>query len=111
MRDYMASLELMTTRDDRYFYPTHGPRIPEPVAFARALVEHRHDRERQILACLAAHPCTIPELVTEMYRDTTPHILHMAAGQSVYSHLVHMTEEGRVTCDGDPTADSVYRLP
>ena len=45
-----------------------------------------------------------------MYTET-PHILHMAAGQSVFSHLVHMADRGVVTSDAaDVTADSVYRL-
>jgi glyoxylase-like metal-dependent hydrolase (beta-lactamase superfamily II) len=112
MRDYMRSLDLFVERDDRFFYPTHGPRIPEPIGFTRALVAHRHDRERQIVENLAGGPRTIPDLVTVMYRDTTPHILHMAAGQSVYSHLLSMAEDGRVASeDGEVTADSVFRLP
>ncbi len=109
MRDYLNSLALLLERTDRWFYPTHGPRIPDPQAFTRSLIAHRHDRERQILDCLATGPKSIPELVTAMYQ-ATPHVLHMAAGQSVYSHLLHLTERGAVLADdGDPTADSLYR--
>ena len=105
----MDSLHLLLDRSDQFFYPTHGPRIPEPIAFTRALIAHRQDREQQILDCLSGGPKTIPELVTEMYVET-PHILHMAAGQSVYSHLVHMVEKGIVETAGPPSADGSYYL-
>jgi glyoxylase-like metal-dependent hydrolase (beta-lactamase superfamily II) len=109
MSDYMVSLELLLERDDEWFYPTHGSPVPNPQAFTRALIAHRQDRERQIEACLASGPKTIPEMVTVMYH-ATPHILHMAAGQSVFSHLLHMSEAEKVaTDDPAPTADSVYR--
>ena len=51
----------------------------------------------------------IPDLVTKMYVKT-PHILYMAAGQSVYSHLVHMVQKGMVETEGAPSADGMYRL-
>lgn len=110
MAHYMTSLELLLDRDDRVYYPTHGPPVPDPVAFTRALIDHRLDRERQIVDCLASGPKTIPEMVTAMYTDTTPHILHMAAGQSVLSQLLWLVEKGTVQCDGRPTADSVFSL-
>ncbi len=109
MADYMASLELLLDRDDRVYYPTHGPPVDDPVSYTRALIEHRHHRTRQILDGLTAGPRTIPELVTEMYTDT-PHILHMAAGQSVLSHLLALVEAGRVRAEGTPGADSVFSL-
>lgn len=109
MIDYLASLELLLERTDDWFYPTHGARIPQPQDFTRALIAHRQDRERQILSCLQSGPKTIPEMVTTMYQ-ATPHVLHMAAGQSVFSHLVHMAERGLVSPEAThPTADARYR--
>lgn len=107
MDAYMDSLRLLLDRNDMFFYPTHGPRIPEPIAFTRALIAHRENREQQIMNCLSSGPKTIPELVTAMYTET-PHILHMAAGQSVYSHLIHMAKKGKVATDGEPNADSTF---
>lgn len=109
MAAYLRSLELLLDRDDRVYYPTHGPAVTEPVAFARSLLEHRHDRERQILTRLAEGPATVPDLVERMYTET-PHILYMAAGQSVLSHLFHLVETGRVITDGRPTADSTFTV-
>lgn len=109
MADYMASLALVANREgDRVYYPTHGPPITDPQTFVASLVEHRLDRERQILECLSSGPKTIPEMVTAMYTDTTPHILHMAAGQSVLSQLLWLVEKGEVATEGPTTADSVF---
>ena len=105
----MDSLYLLLDRNDEFFYPTHGPRIPEPISFTRSLIAHRQDREQQILNCLSEGPMAIPDLVMKMYVDT-PHILYMAAGQSVYSHLVHMVQKGMVETEGAPSADGIYRL-
>ena len=108
MNEYMDSLKLLLDRDDQFFYPTHGPRIPDPINFTKSLINHRLDRENQILQCLKSGPKTIPDLVTEMYKET-PHILHMAAGQSVFSHLVQLVENEAILTEGDPSADGIYK--
>jgi|TARA_B100001094_G_scaffold62210_1_gene58002 glyoxylase-like metal-dependent hydrolase (beta-lactamase superfamily II) len=109
MNDYMQSLAMLLDRKDRFFYPTHGPRIPDPIKFTSALIDHRINRENQIFDSLTLGSKTIPELVTEMYVET-PHILHMAAGQSVFSHLIHMVEKNIVKTDGTPSADGIFEL-
>ena len=108
MRAYMRSLERLRARGEEVFWPTHGPPIPEPRDFVTALLAHRHEREDQILACLAHDAATIPEMVEIMYADVGRH-LHVAAARSVLSHLIHMAETCRVRCDGPPGPDTVYR--
>ena len=108
MRAYMRSLERLRARGEEVFWPTHGPPIPEPRDFVTALLAHRHEREDQLLACLAHDASTIPEMVETMYADVGRH-LHAAAARSVLSHLIHMAETGRVRCDGPPGPDTVYR--
>ncbi len=110
MRRYMASLEKLLSRDDVRYWPTHGPNIDRPQDYVRAYMAHRRDRERQILDCLGRGVGAIPAMVTEMYRDV-PEGLHRAAARSVLSHLIHMVEEGRVTCEGPIAPDAIYRLP
>ncbi len=110
MGDYFASLRKLLPRDDLRYLPTHGPAVPAPQDFVRGFIEHREDRERQILACLASGPQNIPQMVAAMYRDVAP-ILHPAAARSVHAHLIHMAETGRVASDGPPAADAIYRLP
>lgn len=108
MHAYMTSLEKLLAREDALYWPTHGPAIPEPAAYVRALLAHRRDREHQIAGCLTAGAGTIEAMVARMYADV-PRELHPAAAQTVLSHLIHMIETGRAHSDGPPTLDARYR--
>jgi len=111
MGHYMASLRKLLDRGEHTYYPGHGGPIVDPAAFVQAFIEHRGEREQQILDCLAQHPQHIPEMVKDIYINT-PGYLHKAAARSVLSHLLHMAEEGRVVSPDDPPGpDSLYRLP
>lgn len=109
MRAYMASLEKLTRRSERIYYPTHGAPITAPLPYVSALLDHRHEREDQILACLADGIGLIPNMVAKMYADVDPG-LHRAAGRSVLSHLIHMVETGRAACEGKPAPDTNFNL-
>ena len=96
LADYLSSLELLLPRNDQTYWPTHGPPISlNPQAFAAALLQHRHDRTNQILACLTEDPKTIDQLVADIYADK-PKELHKPAAQSVKAHLIHLTETAQV---------------
>jgi glyoxylase-like metal-dependent hydrolase (beta-lactamase superfamily II) len=110
MRAYMASLRKLLGREDRLYVPTHGVPIPEPKQYASLLIEHRLEREGEILKALAAGHETIPAMVGLIYAAVDKR-LHGAAGRSVLAHLRHMVEEGRVVADGQPTTGARYRLP
>lgn len=104
MADYMASLEKVGKFGASRYFPTHGAPIEDPEPYVKALLAHRHEREAQIMAELAAGPATIAEMVPRMYAAVDPK-LYPAAARSVLAHLIHMVETGRVKADGD-----VYRL-
>ncbi|MBL4801301.1 MAG: MBL fold metallo-hydrolase [Emcibacter sp.] len=107
MRDYLASLEKLLDRDDETYYPTHGAPIDNPKPFVRALIAHRHDRERQILAAIAEGANSIPQMVTAIYSDI-PIYLHPAAASSVLSHLIHMANDNRVICQGELSYEGIF---
>lgn len=109
MAAYMRSLDLLLTRDDALFRPTHGPAITDPKAHVTALIEHRMNREAQILACLKDGVATIPEMVELMYANVD-RALHPAARSSIFAHIVHMVETGRISCDGPPDERGVYAI-
>lgn len=118
MRAYMHSLEKLATRGDAVYYPTHGAPIGgphdvmarNPQDYVRTLVAHRREREAQILASIAAGADRIPDMVAIMYKDVDKR-LHPAAAMSVFSHLVAMTEEGRVLTDGPTSPAGSFHLP
>jgi glyoxylase-like metal-dependent hydrolase (beta-lactamase superfamily II) len=95
MASYMASLRKLLLRDDRTLYPTHGAPITKPHAFVQAYIDHRLEREAQILACLRDGVNTIPLMVARMYVDVDKR-LHPAAARSVLAHLIQLEQEGRV---------------
>lgn len=110
MADYFASLRKLLPRSETLYIPTHGAEIRDPGAFVRAYIEHRLNREAQILACLREGPRTIRQMVARNYADTPVH-LHEAAGRSMLAHLVQMVADGRVKVAGDrATLDGCYYL-
>ena len=95
MAQYMASVRKLLARDDKILYPTHGAPITDPKPFLEAYLNHRLDREHQIMACVKNGVSTIPEMVARMYADVDTR-LHPAASRSVLAHLIQLTNEGRV---------------
>ena len=110
MSDYMRSLDLLLTRDDEIYWPTHGPAIREPKPFVRAFIAHREDRERQILERLKAGQTHIADMVPVIYAAVDKR-LHGAAARSVLAHMTRLVEQGRVVTDGPITLGADYRLP
>ena len=45
MAAYMASLSRLLEREDRIYYPAHGPAIERPHKWVRGLIGHRRQRE------------------------------------------------------------------
>jgi glyoxylase-like metal-dependent hydrolase (beta-lactamase superfamily II) len=99
MGRYIASLEMLLTRQEDIFYPTHGSPIPEARAWVRQLIAHRRGREEQILAVLATAACSVPELVPQLYPGIAP-ALERAAAVQVTAHLLYLAERDRVGRDG-----------
>jgi glyoxylase-like metal-dependent hydrolase (beta-lactamase superfamily II) len=100
MSAYMASLEKLYARDDRIFYPAHGPAVEKPRQLVRGMLGHRRQREAQILRLLGHGPHVIPDMVKAMYKGLDPRLVG-AAGRSVLAHLIDLRHQGRVSSDGD----------
>lgn len=108
MAQYMASLARLAARgEDGLYYPTHGAPIATPQSYAGELLEHRIEREDQVLACLAAGIGEIPAMVAKLYAGIDP-CLHRAAGRSLLAHLVKLVNEGRARCDGGELSTSSH---
>ena len=100
MADYMASLDKLQQRDDRVYYPAHGPPVTNPRQLVRGFIGHRMQRERQILSLLEERPRTIPEIVAAAYPGLDPRLV-TAAGGSVLAHLLDLERRGRVERSGE----------
>ena len=99
MADYMASLELLHTREDSVYFPAHGPQIDKPRQLVRGMIGHRRMRERQILTLLEKGALEIAAMVPQMYKGVHE-MLWPAAGRSVEAHLIDLERRGLVGRDG-----------
>jgi glyoxylase-like metal-dependent hydrolase (beta-lactamase superfamily II) len=108
MRSYMASLALLLDRDDRIYWPTHGPSVDDPKAHVQAFIAHRLEREEQILACIDRGVLRVREMVPYMYKEL-PEFMYPAAARSVYAAVAFMVERGDLrSADGTLDIDGSY---
>lgn len=96
MADYMRSVRKLIDRNDTTLYPTHGNPVRDPAPFLLAYLEHRVERENQIVRLLAEGPNTIRRIVEVLYVDVRRE-LHKPARRSVLSHMLKLFDEGVVT--------------
>ncbi len=110
MAAYLDSLRLVAGRRDDVAIPTHGPPIADPARFVGELVEHRLQREAQVLDAVRDGLDTIPAMVEILYANVRKE-LHKPARRSVLAHLVKLVDDGLVALDGAtrPRLDSHYR--
>src|SRR5690606_19316710 len=100
MADYLRSLEKLQARDDRVYYPAHGPSVGNPRQLVRGMIGHRRQRERQILKLLGEAPQDVASMVPRMYKGVSE-LLWPAAGLSVLAHLLDLERRGLVARSRD----------
>ncbi|MEO1968623.1 MAG: MBL fold metallo-hydrolase [Sphingomonadaceae bacterium] len=100
MGQYMRSLEILYEREDRIYYPAHGPAVEKPRQLVRGMIGHRRQRENQILRLLGEEPRAVEQLVERMYKGLDPRLVK-AAGLSVSAHLIDLERRGMVSRSDD----------
>ena len=100
MAAYMQSLDKLRQREDRIYYPAHGPAVTNPQRYVRGLIGHRMQREKQILKLVGEQARDIPDIVASAYPGLDPRLV-AAAGGSVYAHLLDLERRGLVQPDGE----------
>lgn len=100
MAAYMASLEKLRRREDRIYYPAHGPAVTNPQQYVRHLAGHRMQREKQIISILGDEGRSVPEIVARAYPGLDRRLV-TAAGGSVLAHLLDLERRGLVERQGD----------
>lgn len=105
MEDYMNSLDLLLQRDDKFYWPAHGPGIQDTKNHVKSFIAHRQEREQQILDELAKGPNAISGMVSDLYSDVPEH-LHPAAQRSMLACVVYLIKRGLIACDEEASVDS-----
>jgi len=93
MGDYLRSLATLRARSPKRIHPAHGRTRDDAVALIDEYIAHRLERERQVLAAIAAGATTIPEMRKRIYPNLDPR-LEQAAEIQLRAHLIKIEEEG-----------------
>jgi glyoxylase-like metal-dependent hydrolase (beta-lactamase superfamily II) len=100
MAQYVESLRKMQALEAGLICCGHGPLVREPNRKLQELIDHRREREEQILSLVREGRDTVGRLVSAIYPELDKRLLGMATGQ-VISHLSKLEREGRVRTSGD----------
>lgn len=101
LHDYMKSLQTILHLKPSRIYPGHGPVIEDPLPKIEYYINHRNQREEQILECLkkSSEPLSSMSIVEQVY-TTTPKNLYKAADVNVKHHLSKLFKENLIgMCD------------
>ncbi len=107
MSSYIQSMRrLLTVNGLEFIAPGHGPVIKSPYEKFQELIDHRIDREAQIISLLEGADRIIDDLLEAIYvGDIHPNLYDTAKSQ-ILSHLIKLEYDGRVV-EGE---NGIYRL-
>ncbi len=109
MGEYVRSLKKMQSVNAGLLAPGHGPLVQDPNRKLQELIDHRQQREEQIVSLVAKGKDNAKSLVKAIYPELDKRLLLMATGQ-VLSHLHKLQSEGKLKLEGkgaDTTVTSV----
>ncbi len=109
MNQYISSLEKIKARNFKILYPTHGAPIPKPYDFIDAYINHRLEREKQIIDCLKNGISNINDMVPLLYANIDKR-LWPAAARSIHAHLIRLVENGIVFANDVNELNSQYTI-
>lgn len=108
MKQYLDSLRKLLSYPIKLICPSHGPMIREPERKIKELIQHRLDREAQVLDCLRQGCQTVEEMVKVIYPELDQRLHRQAVGQ-IASHLIKLEKEKRVLSE-PARKGRIYRL-
>jgi len=106
---YMQSLERLKGYEAALLCPGHGPPVRDVARKLQELIDHRQERERQILAAVGQGRGRLEALLAELYPELDRRLVGMARGQ-LLAHLAKLESESRIARRSD-SEGSLYVLP
>jgi glyoxylase-like metal-dependent hydrolase (beta-lactamase superfamily II) len=100
LSQYLTSLDRVLALSPTRLLPAHGPVIENPEGLLRGYIEHRHEREAQVVAALRQGEATPDALVPVVYRGLKPHLLQVAR-ETILAHLLKLERDGRAGRRGE----------
>jgi len=99
LADYLKSLGRMLLLNPSRALPAHGPVIEDPAALIHHYVEHRAQREAQVLGLLSSGISTVEDITARIYPAISDDLAGMAR-DSVLAHLMKLELERRASREG-----------
>src|SRR5437899_955051 len=98
--DYMASLERLLALQPETLLPAHGTQPADPAALLAGYLEHRKQRERQVIAALESGQSTVQAIAESIYHGLDSSLM-AAARENVRAHLEKLKAEYRAIDEAD----------
>ena len=92
---YLRSLERLKAFDASLMLPGHGRPVEDVARKLQELIDHRHEREEQVLRLLAGGKTTPRAMLGAIYPELDRRILPMALRQ-IEAHLAKLQAEGGI---------------
>ena len=99
MAEYIRSLRKMQALGASLLAPGHGPAVKEPARKIQELIDHRQQREDQIVGLIAEGKDSVKTLLKAIYPELDKRLNGMATGQ-IIAHLHKLQSEGKVRLEG-----------
>ena len=109
MAAYLNSLQRVRGLRLRSIAPGHGHLVDDPKALIDEYIDHRLERERQVLDAVAAGDRTISAIVERLYPDLVEELV-IRARQTVHAHLRKLAEDGRAESANCDDIDAEWSL-
>ena len=100
MRLYLESLERLKGYDASLMLPGHGQPVEEVARKLQELIDHRHEREGQVLGLLADGKTTPEAMLAAIYPELDRRMVPMALRQ-IEAHLAKLADDGRAERGGE----------
>jgi glyoxylase-like metal-dependent hydrolase (beta-lactamase superfamily II) len=92
---YLAALQRLIEMPLELLCPGHGPPVSEPQHKLREYLQHRLDRERRLIAALAAGEREVQGMLDAAWSDVPQQVRPFAA-ITLAAHLDKLEQEGRL---------------
>jgi glyoxylase-like metal-dependent hydrolase (beta-lactamase superfamily II) len=109
MADYFASLERVIGLGYAHYVPAHGGAIARGPDYARALLAHRQERNRQVVEAVNGGARRIRDLLKPIY-PTLALPLHGAALMTLRAHVEYLDERGLIGAVYGPFGTRLFPL-
>ena len=101
MKRYFDSLERIRSLDGvKVLFGGHGPLVANAYAKIDEYINHRLEREKNILAAIRAGAATPKEVVARVYTDVSPKA-HALAERAVLAHVEKLEADGVISRNND----------